>query len=218
MTGAPARSWTFHNITLSLERPHGGGVVVTLGSDNAEHPWAPDRVDQADTRRLSQHRSLKPAKWRRTICCWRRAFDDGTCRRPCRCRPACAARSAPTACRNPWSAGSSPMPASSATPTIPTAASISTTPNSRSIGMPATACLSVPFQIVSGGNRITLHGRGPSAAAVARSLDVQDRRRHDAVEFTTDARRSAGPQSHRAERAIRSGQEALRPRRRRLRQ
>ncbi len=31
---------TFHNITLSLERPHGGGVVVTLGSENAEHPWA----------------------------------------------------------------------------------------------------------------------------------------------------------------------------------
>ncbi|HUC50993.1 MAG TPA: DUF3971 domain-containing protein [Xanthobacteraceae bacterium] len=31
---------TFHNITLSLERPRGGGIVVTLGSDNAEHPWA----------------------------------------------------------------------------------------------------------------------------------------------------------------------------------
>jgi hypothetical protein len=31
---------TFHNITLSLERPRGGGVMVTLGSENAEHPWA----------------------------------------------------------------------------------------------------------------------------------------------------------------------------------
>ena len=38
---------TFHNITLSLERPHGGGVVVTLGSENAERPWAHYRGDEA---------------------------------------------------------------------------------------------------------------------------------------------------------------------------
>ena len=33
------KQWSFKDITLSLERPRGGGVVVTLGSDNAEHPW-----------------------------------------------------------------------------------------------------------------------------------------------------------------------------------
>jgi hypothetical protein len=33
------KRWAFRNITLSLERPHGGGVVVTLGSDNAGVPW-----------------------------------------------------------------------------------------------------------------------------------------------------------------------------------
>ncbi len=31
---------TFHNITLSVERPSSGGMVVTVGSDNADHPWA----------------------------------------------------------------------------------------------------------------------------------------------------------------------------------
>jgi hypothetical protein len=33
------KRWTFQNISLSLERPLGGGVVVTVGSDNAERPW-----------------------------------------------------------------------------------------------------------------------------------------------------------------------------------
>jgi uncharacterized protein DUF3971 len=34
------KRWSFKDISLSLERPHGGGVVVTIGSENPEHPWA----------------------------------------------------------------------------------------------------------------------------------------------------------------------------------
>ena len=34
------KRWTFHDISLSLERPHGGGVVVTIGSDNPAGRWA----------------------------------------------------------------------------------------------------------------------------------------------------------------------------------
>jgi Protein of unknown function len=33
------KRWTFANISLSIERPRGGGVVVTVGSDNPDSPW-----------------------------------------------------------------------------------------------------------------------------------------------------------------------------------
>jgi hypothetical protein len=33
------KQWAFRDITLALERPHGGGVVVTVGSDNPKRPW-----------------------------------------------------------------------------------------------------------------------------------------------------------------------------------
>ncbi len=33
------KRWSFENISVSLERPHGGGVVVTVGSDNPDHRW-----------------------------------------------------------------------------------------------------------------------------------------------------------------------------------
>ena len=33
------KDWALHNIRLSLERPRGGGVVLKLGSENADEPW-----------------------------------------------------------------------------------------------------------------------------------------------------------------------------------
>jgi len=33
------KRWAFKDISLSLERPHGGGIVLTVGSNNAERPW-----------------------------------------------------------------------------------------------------------------------------------------------------------------------------------
>src|SRR5262249_51520659 len=33
------KRWTFHDITMSLEGPRGGGITVTIGSENPERPW-----------------------------------------------------------------------------------------------------------------------------------------------------------------------------------
>jgi hypothetical protein len=33
------KRWTFQDITLTMSRPRGGGVVVTVGSDNPERTW-----------------------------------------------------------------------------------------------------------------------------------------------------------------------------------
>src|ERR1700730_7677549 len=33
------KRWSFQNISLGLERPRGGGIIVTVGSDNADQPW-----------------------------------------------------------------------------------------------------------------------------------------------------------------------------------
>ena len=33
------KRWSFHDITMSLERPRGGGITVTMGSENPERPW-----------------------------------------------------------------------------------------------------------------------------------------------------------------------------------
>lgn len=34
------KNWSLHNIRLSIERPTGGGVIVTLGSEDPEQRWA----------------------------------------------------------------------------------------------------------------------------------------------------------------------------------
>ncbi|MGN6750568.1 MAG: hypothetical protein ACTHJS_18450 [Xanthobacteraceae bacterium] len=34
------KRWSFHDITMSLERPRSGGIAVSIGSENPERPWS----------------------------------------------------------------------------------------------------------------------------------------------------------------------------------
>ena len=176
-----------------------------------------DGVDQADAKRLSKHRARRPANLRRATCCLAtRHRRWQLCNPTCRSRRASKARSARTACRNRCRVGSSPMRASSATPMTPMAVSTSTMLNSKSIGTRRAASSSVPFQILSGGNRITLIGQAEAPAKWPGAWGVQDRRRHCRVEPSRRAGRSADPQPHQGERPVRSGTAARRCRRGRL--
>ena len=149
------KHWNFQDITLSLERPHGGGVIVTVGSSNPERPWGltasikPTRDGyrsiELEARHVAASDLLLAAR-----------LDDGNLEANLPLSASLRGEIGPDGVPHAWPAGSSPIPASSATPTTPTAASISTMPSSSSIGMRRTASWSVPFQIISGGNRITL--------------------------------------------------------------
>ena len=68
------KQWTFTNIDLSVTRPKGGGIAVTLGSQGGERPWhvraamTPGQpghriidIDLADIRRAQGHRERMAA-------------------------------------------------------------------------------------------------------------------------------------------------------------
>ena len=157
------KRWSFHDITMSLERPRGGGITVTIGSENPEHPWGrPLRSSRRPTA-IAVLRS-KLAKWRPMIFCWPPGLMMAHCKLIFRFRRACAARSAATAYRRRWLVASSPMQARSATVK---AAMV----GSRSIAEfkinwdAASRLLSVPFQIVSG--KQSLHFARASRSACA---------------------------------------------------
>ncbi len=82
----------------------------------------------------------------------------------------------------------------------------------------ASRVLSVPFQILSGGNRITLLGQVEAPAQSPGPWTFKIGGGTVVLNSSGRPERSADPQSHRAERPVRSGQEALRRRQRRPRQ
>jgi hypothetical protein len=151
------KKWTFHNITLSLERPRGGGVVVTLGSDNSEHPWAMT-ASMKPTRDGYHSIAFEARQVAAGDLLLATRIDDGTMQ-----------TSLPISASLRGEIGPDGVPQSLAGRIVAEAGYISDSDESDGrididraefkINWDATTrLLSVPFQILSGGNRITLMG------------------------------------------------------------
>jgi AsmA-like C-terminal region/Protein of unknown function len=67
------KQWTFNNIDLSVTRPKGGGVAVTLGSESVERPWQMraamtpgqqgHRIIDIDTQKVSAKDVMLAMRW-----------------------------------------------------------------------------------------------------------------------------------------------------------
>jgi hypothetical protein len=159
------KRWTFEDITLSLERPRGGGVVVTVGSNNPERPWGLTasikplrngvRSVAIEARRVSANDLLLATR-----------FDDGTLQ-----------TNLPVSASLHGEIGPDGMPLTLAGRIVAETGYIadSTDPDGRveldraelKVNWDAAnRQLAVPMQILSGGNRITLLGQieAPSAS------------------------------------------------------
>ena len=193
---------TFHNITLSLERPHGGGVVVTLGSENADHPWA---ITAAMKPTRDGYRSIAFEARQVAVSDLLLAtrIDDGSLQ-----------ASLPISASLRGEIGPDGVPQSLVGRIVADAGFISDSDDSdgrvdidraefKIDWDAATRVLSVPFQILVRRQSRHAHGRGPGPAAIARTLDVPHQWRLDGVEFACRSEQPASPQSRRAERAIR---------------
>jgi hypothetical protein len=148
---------TFHNITLSLERPHGGGVVVTLGSENSEHPWAMTAA-MKPTRDGYRSIAFEARQVAASDLLLATRVDDGSLQ-----------TSLPISASLRGEIGPDGVPQSLVGRIVADAGFISDSDDSdgrididraefKIDWDAATRVLSVPFQILSGGNRVTLMG------------------------------------------------------------
>jgi hypothetical protein len=152
------KHWTFQDISLSVERPHGGGVQVTVGSDNPVRPWAltaaitPTRTGyrriQLEARGVSARDLLLASR-----------LNDGNVR-----------TDMPLSASISGEIGPNGVPQTLTGRIVADAGSISDANDDDSrVAIDraefkldwdaASRVLAVPFQILSGGNRITLMGQ-----------------------------------------------------------
>jgi AsmA-like C-terminal region/Protein of unknown function len=148
---------TFHNISLSVERPRGGGLVLTVGSDNAEHPWAMT-ASINPTRDGYRNIAFEARQVMASDLLLATRIDDGTLQ-----------TSLPISASLRGEIGPDGVPVSLTGRIVADAGFISDSDDSdgrididraefKLNWDAATRLLSVPFQILSGGNRITLMG------------------------------------------------------------
>ncbi len=152
------KRWTFEDISLSLQRPHGGGVVVTVGSDNPEHPWG-----------LTA--SIKPTReGYRSIAIEARQVSANDMLLAARLGDGSLQVNLPLSASLRGEIGSDGVPQSLTGRVVADAGSISDANDAdgrldidhaefKIDWDAASRVLSVPFQILSGGNRITLLGQ-----------------------------------------------------------
>ncbi len=133
------KHWTFENISLSLQRPRGGGMVVTVGSASAEHPWGLTasikplqdgyRSIALEARQVSADDLLLASR-----------LGDGSLQLDMPLSASLRGEIGPDGVPQSLTGRWSPIPVTSVTAMATTAVSISITPSLRSIGMPRAAC------------------------------------------------------------------------------
>jgi Protein of unknown function len=152
------KRWSFHDITMSLERPRGGGITVTIGSENPERSWGLTAAIKPTT---DGHRSiaLEARQVAANDLLLASRFDDGTLQ-----------VDLPLSASLRGEIGRNGLPQTLAGRIVANAGAISDGESSdgrieidraefKINWDAASRLLEVPFQIVSGDNRFTLLGQ-----------------------------------------------------------
>ncbi|MFZ0987814.1 MAG: DUF3971 domain-containing protein [Xanthobacteraceae bacterium] len=152
------KRWSFHDITMSLERPRGGGITVTIGSENPERSWGLTAAIKPTT---DGHRSiaLEARQMAANDLLLASRFDDGTLQ-----------VDLPLSASLRGEIGRNGLPQTLAGRIVANAGAISDGESSdgrieidraefKINWDAASRLLEVPFQIVSGNNRFTLLGQ-----------------------------------------------------------
>jgi hypothetical protein len=152
------KRWSFHDITMSLERPRGGGITVTIGSENPERSWGLTAAIKPTT---DGHRSiaLEARQVAANDLLLASRFDDGTLQ-----------VALPLSASLRGEIGRNGLPQTLAGRIVANAGAISDGESSdgrieidraefKINWDAASRLLEVPFQIVSGNNRFTLLGQ-----------------------------------------------------------
>ena len=208
------KRWTFRDISLSVDA-RGAAASRSPSARTMPNGRGGSRFDRADRQRLPQDRSRSAPRRRRAISFWPRASATETRSSMCRSRRALPPWSGPTACRRLLSGR-----------VVADAGSIGDTNDEdgrlrfdhaefRLNWNAASRVLTMPFQILSGGNRITLMGQIEAPEEGAGTIWPFKVGGGGTVcpHLPQRAGRAADPQPHRRERALRCGQAPLRHRR-----
>ena len=211
------KHWSFRDINLSAARLHGGGVEVSVGSSNPTRPWV---LTAAATPTRQGYRRVQLQAHRVPIgeLLLMSRLDDGNLR-----------IDTPLSATMNGEIGPDGLPQNLVAHVVAEAGSIGEADDDDS-RIPIERAevkfnwdaenrlLSVPFQVISGGNRITLLGQIEAPQEAAGTWLFKIGGGTIVLNTAGTSGRALGAQSHRHRRPLRRGQAAFRGRRRRYRQ